>query len=298
MFRFNVEKKLQTKLHQLTFASPIIASSFKDDMGIIRIWIKMGLGSAIFKTIKKEPKIGNVRPRIVDFSVKDSPNLYNALGLPGLGVKHFVEKLKRHKFSNEIPYGVSIGGDDFIEYFEVFEALHEFLKCYQTTMYYYELNCSCPNTADGKTLLNKPQELVLLLKKIRSSTDAVVSVKLSPDQSNNELLNVVNSIKHIPNLVINVGNTKYATKESLGLTSNDFAPQGGGLSGERLFERTLEMTTLLSSFDIPIIATGGISKIHHIRQLKQAGATLFAMASGIVVDLYCIPKLNDELSRL
>ena len=56
------------------------------------------------------------------------------------------------------------------------------------------------------------------------------------------------------------------------------------------------MTILLSSFDIPIIATGGISKIHHIRQLKQAGATLFAMTGGIVVDLYCIPKLNDELA--
>ena len=46
---------------------------------------------------------------------------------------------------------------------------------------------------------------------------------------------------------------------------------------------------------IPIMATGGISTINHVELLKESGASLFGMASSLVLDPYCIPKIHSTL---
>ena len=71
--------------------------------------------------------------------------------------------------------------------------------------------------------------------------------------------------------------------------------KGGGLSGAPIFKRTLEMVDLFSNFKNPIMATGGISSIHHVNAAKNVGASLFGMATGLVLNPYCIPKINSSL---
>ena len=71
--------------------------------------------------------------------------------------------------------------------------------------------------------------------------------------------------------------------------------EGGGLSGMSIFNRTIEMVNLFSKFSIPIMATGGISRIEHVQALKKSGASLFGMATSLVLDPYCIPKINRQL---
>ena len=71
--------------------------------------------------------------------------------------------------------------------------------------------------------------------------------------------------------------------------------KGGGLSGHALFERTCEMIFLFSKFKMPIMATGGISSIHHLREARKLGASLFGMATSLVLDPYCIPRINYKL---
>jgi len=55
------------------------------------------------------------------------------------------------------------------------------------------------------------------------------------------------------------------------------------------------MVKLFSDFDFPIMATGGISKIHHIEAAKENGASLFGLATALVLDPYCVPKINKRL---
>ena len=43
------------------------------------------------------------------------------------------------------------------------------------------------------------------------------------------------------------------------------------------------------------MATGGISSIDHVDAAKNAGASLFGMATGLVLNPYCIPKINSRL---
>jgi len=69
----------------------------------------------------------------------------------------------------------------------------------------------------------------------------------------------------------------------------------GGLSGLPVLKRTISMVKLFSNFKNPIMATGGISNISHVNAAKSAGASLYGMATSLVLDPYCIPRINSQL---
>ena len=96
---------------------------------------------------------------------------------------------------------------------------------------------------------------------------------------------------------VNAGNTQFRTVESLGLKSGQLPRNGGGLSGVAIFPRTLEMIHVFSDINIKIMATGGVSTVHHVRAVRDAGASLFGMATALIMDPYCIPKINNDLAR-
>ena len=58
---------------------------------------------------------------------------------------------------------------------------------------------------------------------------------------------------------------------------------GGGLSGTPIFRRTLEMVSLFPNFNIPIMATGGISNIDQVNAVKRS-RSLFGLATGLVLN--------------
>ena len=43
------------------------------------------------------------------------------------------------------------------------------------------------------------------------------------------------------------------------------------------------------------MATGGISTIEDVLHAKKNGAILFGIATGLVLDPYCIPIINSKL---
>ena len=49
-------------------------------------------------------------------------------------------------------------------------------------------------------------------------------------------------------------------------------------------------------FDLPIIATGGISNYENVSLALKKGATLVGMASQLVIDPFQIPQINSKLS--
>ena len=55
------------------------------------------------------------------------------------------------------------------------------------------------------------------------------------------------------------------------------------------------MIHLYKDMNINIMATGGVSTIHHLQAAKNSGASLVAMATALIMDPYCIPKINYEL---
>ena len=98
-------------------------------------------------------------------------------------------------------------------------------------------------------------------------------------------------------MIVNAGNTQFKTIEYLGLKKDSLPRGGGGLSGLAIFPRTLQMINLFSDMNLIIMATGGISTVHHLNAARDAGATLFGMATSLIMDPYCIPKINYNLSK-
>ena len=298
LYEFEIPSNNGIEIYGMKFPSPLIGSSFKSDPNILDIWMKMGLGGLIFKTIMRNKRIGNPYPRLQDAYFNKKSGLFNSLGLPGMGVTDFLEYLKNTElWKYERPLGISIGGDDENEYLSNLLELDPFLKT-NNKPYFYELNISCPNTKNGKSLCQDPSTLEILLKNIRKIINAPISVKISPDISDALIRDIADLCNNHEKIIINAGNTQYKEPHQVGIKQSDFSMRGGGLSGLPLFERTLEMVKILSEFNIPIIATGGISTIKHLSILKNSGASLFGMASSLVIDPYCIPKIHSEIHKL
>ena len=173
--------------------------------------------------------------------------------------------------------------------------MNKFLKEKQ---YFYELNISCPNTTDGRTLNDSPDHLDTVLKKIKRIINVPISIKISPDSSNTIIKEIAEISGYYDQVFINAGNSQYKRKSELNIPPNSLTTSGGGLSGISLFNRTLETIKILAPFKIPIIATGGINNFDQIEILKKEGAILFGMATALIFNPYCIPKINSNLKNV
>lgn len=297
-FKFKIPKNIHTKLYDLSFPSPIIAASFKDDVSSLAQWQLVGLGGMTYKTVLKTPSDGNNRPRIQEIKYNGGYGLINSLGLPTKGVEYFVNSFENPKLlSFNRPIGISIGGNSIDEYLDVFNLIN--FKVVQSSFdqFFYELNISCPNTDDGKCLSDDKEGLKTLLTKMRNSCSNVIIVKVSPDSSKKGMFEICETLAAIDRCAINLGNTKYISATSVGLNKSTFSKDGGGLSGIGLLNTTLKNVELISSnFDIPIIATGGISCYKDVSLALKKGATLVGMASQLVIDPFQIPLINSKLS--
>ena len=298
IYDFDIPQHMPVEIYDMKFPSPLIGSSFKSDPNILDIWMRMGLGGLIFKTIMKKKQFGNPYPRLQDAYFENDAGLYNSLGLPGMGIEKFLVYLKKtNLWEYDRPLGISIGGDNENEYLSNLLELYPFLEK-NNKQYFFELNISCPNTKDGKTICENPNSLANLLKELRNVISAPVSVKISPDISNFLIKDIADICSSFDQIIINAGNTQYKEPSQVGVKSSNFSMTGGGLSGAPLFKRTVEMVEILSEFNNPIIATGGISNIKHLDILKSSGASLFGMASSLVLDPYCIPRIHSKIHTL
>ena len=298
LLKFSIPNNIATHLYGLNFPSPIIAASFKDDISALLQWQFVGIGGITYKTVLKDPSEGNKRPRIQEVSYNGHYALLNSLGLPTKGVDSFVNHFENEQLlSFNRPIGISIGGDSVSDYVQVFESINSKVESSPFDQFFYEINISCPNTEDGKCLSDDLNQLAFLLNKMRSLSSKVIIVKTSPDSNDSEILKICEILSSLDKSVINVGNTKYISIESVGLKPNHFSKSGGGLSGPPLFNSTLERVKLINgNFKVPIIATGGIENYNQVKSVIDNGATLIGMASQLVTDPFIIPQINDKLS--
>ena len=298
-FKFKIPKNIGAKLYDLSFPSPIIAASFKDDVSSLLQWQLVGLGGMTYKTVLKTPSDGNNRPRIQEIKYDGGYGLINSLGLPTKGIEYFVNNFENPKLlSFNRPIGISVGGNSIGEYLDVFNQVNTKVSQSIFDQFFYELNISCPNTDDGKCLSDDIEGLKALLIEMRSSCSNVIVVKVSPDSSKQNMFEICETLASVDKCAINLGNTKFITATSVGLNKKTFSRDGGGLSGKGLFKSTLKNVELIASnFDIPIIATGGISNYDNVSLALNKGATLVGMASQLVIDPFQIPHINSKLSN-
>ncbi|MEX0359818.1 MAG: quinone-dependent dihydroorotate dehydrogenase, partial [Allomuricauda sp.] len=207
---------------------------------------------------------------------------------------------KKHK----VLIGGNIGknkvtdNDDAVkDYLICFEALFEHVD-------YFVVNVSSPNTPGLRELQDK-EPLTHLLKKLRKqnakfakkmgSKEKPILLKIAPDLSNAQLLDIVDIVKVTDISGIIATNTTISRK---GLKSHLIqTEEKGGLSGKPLTKRSTEVIRFLaekSGKAFPIIGVGGIHSPADALEKLEAGADLVQLYTGFI---YEGPALVKKINK-
>lgn len=275
---------LMTRLYDLKFRTPLVVSSFKSDLRLHAFWASLGMGGSILKTVRYQPHSGHDRPRLFSVRIGGQEHFVNSLGLPTQGVYSAVESFDESLFPPFMPIGWSLNGNDPQDAIKCWKVIEKTVS--NRLVFFVEINVSCPNVRESD--IDVLDRVHLILSNIRLSSDCVVGIKLSPQMSNDFLKEVAVQVRRFSRTYLNLGNTQSISQMTF--SSLDLPCQFGGMSGPLLFNRTLEMVSLLRQYNLPIIATGGISNVEQIRQIICEGATLVGMATALVKDPFSIPR--------
>ena len=126
----------------------------------------------------------------------------------------------------------------------------------------------------------------------RHSRRVPLLVKLSPDLSEAELRGSATAAASVPVAGIIATNTT-VSRESI--PGHPLAGETGGLSGRPLFSKSCAAVRILRETvgpKLPIIGVGGVASGADARHLREAGADLVQLYTGMI---YQGPRLGREL---
>ena len=250
----------------------------------------LGFGFLELGTVTPRAQAGNAKPRL--FRLRENRSLLNNMGFNNKGVEHAVSRIKKSKSKAIIGLSIGKNYDTPLE-----RAIEDYLFCFEKAYPvsdYIAVNISSPNTKDLRQLESEKyfSGLITALKKQQESYSKSLGykpiiLKLSPDLEEGNLENICQEIldKEIDGIICS--NTTISHKYS----------QGGGLSGEGLFEFSKKSLIDFRSFlgsSIPIIASGGVMSRAHYKKKLELGADLVQVYTGMI---YKGPILISEILR-
>ncbi|MED9003808.1 quinone-dependent dihydroorotate dehydrogenase [Escherichia coli] len=271
----------------LTFKNPLgLAAGLDKDGECIDALGAMGFGSIEIGTVTPRPQPGNDKPRL--FRLVDAEGLINRMGFNNLGVDNLIENVKKAHYDGVLGINIGKNKDTPVE-----QGKDDYLIC-MDKIYpyagYIAINISSPNTPGLRTLQygEALDDLLIAIKNKQNDLQKIhqkyvpIAVKIAPDLSQEELIQVADSlVRHNIDGVI-ATNTTLDRSLVQGMKNCD---QTGGLSGRPLQLKSTEIIRRLSqelNGRLPIIGVGGIDSVIAAREKIAAGATLVQIYSGFI----------------
>ena len=251
----------------------------------------LGFGFIELGTVTPKPQEGNQKPRV--FRYINQRAVVNRLGFNNKGVDYLVSQIKNKKYDALI--GVNIGAnkesknDQRVEdYVYCFEKVHKYCD-------YVTVNISSPNTPELRKLHN-PDELEKIFKRINeiksiNQTDIPILLKISPDENQETILNILKIHETLKINGLIVSNT------SIDKSILEDCSHEGGISGKPLFEKSNQLIERVHEFDneIFIIGVGGVFSKEDYESKIKSGASLVQIYTGFIFEGPAIIK--NILSR-
>lgn len=161
------------------------------------------------------------------------------------------------------------------------------------------VNVSSPNTPNLRALQDK-EPLTYLLSVLKKFNDEKnkpkpILLKIAPDLSDGELLDIIGIIKEVKIDGIIASNTTLS-REGLHSPKRTIQ-QKGGLSGKPLTQRSTEVIRFLvekSNNAFPVIGVGGIHTPDDALEKLEAGASLVQLYTGFI---YSGPSLVRQINK-
>jgi len=285
--------RLEKQLFGLTFKNPVgLAAGFDKDAKLYNELSNFGFGFIEIGTLTPKAQPGNPKKRL--FRLKKDSAIINRMGFNNGGVQEAVERLKKNK---NVLIGGNIGknkvtpNEEAVNDYKIcFNALFDFVD-------YFVVNVSSPNTPNLRALQDKEPLTKLLnelqLENSKHNKKKPILLKIAPDLTNDQLLDIIEIVKDTKIDGVIATNTTIARD---GLQS-EAKIEAGGLSGKPLLDRSTEVIRFLadnSKKAFPIIGVGGIHSANDAMEKLEAGADLIQLYTGFI---YEGPKLINAINK-
>ena len=271
-----------------------LAAGMDKEARAVPMWDALGFGFVEIGTITPLAQPGNDRPRL--WRLPEQRALRNAMGFNNEGARVAARRLKRlrFEFGNSLVIGANIGKNKVTPAEKAPSDYRKVTRSLASLVDFLVINVSSPNTP-GLRDLQAVSTLTPIVRAVQKELQfqdlesLPVFVKIAPDLADDDIIAVADLA--VKENLAGVVATNTTIKHDLG---------AGGLSGEPLRERALEVVALLRSRlpeDKTIIGVGGITTAGDARAMLEAGANL---VEGLSAFIYEGPdwaaRLNRELT--
>ncbi len=246
------------------------------------------LGGFVVKGLYFKPREGNPPPRLAE----TAGGLINAIGLQGVGVEAFAEKVLPRLRGLGTAVVVNVCGADDDEYAAVVEYLDQ-----QEGIAAYELNISCPNVKkEGACPALSPRTTFDLVKRIKSASRRPVITKLSPNVTS--IVEIALAAEEAGTDAVALVNTFLALAVDLETRRPRLGNVYGGLSGPAIKPIALRMVHQVASrVRVPVVGMGGIMTGTDALEFLVAGAAAVEVGTASFVDPDAALRIVAEMER-
>ena len=258
-----------------------MAAGFDKDAKLVRQLHALGFGHVEIGTVTAQAQPGNPRPRL--FRIPKQRALINRMGFNNEGTDAVAARLAALRASGaKLPViGVNIGKTKVVELKDAagdYRYSAEKLAPYAD---YLAVNVSSPNTPGLRELQQIASLRPILEAVVEKSGGKPVFVKIAPDVTNEEAIEIAQLSEQLGLAGIIATNTTI-TRDGI---DSEVAKESGGLSGPVLAERSKELLKMLRTKlpkDMAIISVGGIETAAHVNERLELGADLVQGYTGFV----------------
>ena len=281
--------RLAVEVGGLRLKNPLIAASGTFGYGVeyADILDLSSLGGLVSKGLYLAPRDGCATPRIVE----TPSGLLNAIGLQGVGVRAFVDKVLPALRAYDTAVLVNVCGDTVEEYAEVTRIVDQ-----AEGVAGVEINISCPNVKKGGMAFGgDPRMTSEVVSAVRKATRLPVIPKLSPNVADIAVFarvseeagaDAVSCINTVLGLVIDVE----ARRPRLAFGT-------GGLSGPAIRPIAVRMAWQAArAVKIPVIGIGGIASAQDALEFLIAGCRAVQIGTANFVDPGVYDRVRDGLA--
>ncbi|PZO39826.1 MAG: dihydroorotate dehydrogenase (quinone) [Pseudanabaena frigida] len=287
------DSRLSQTLWNLKFENPVgLAAGFDKNAEAIGAWEHLGFGFAEVGTITSKAQSGNPQPRL--FRLPSDRAVLNRMGFNNRGAAataiDLQNYLSNHKLN--IPLGINLGkskvteiSDAKFDYAESLRSLYDFGD-------YFVVNVSSPNTPNLRDLQATAQLGAILaeLNPINTANKPIL-VKIAPDLNDADIIEIVKTSQAFGVAGIIATNTTISrqnlTTSYLSITGKSVTEEAGGISGQPVRDRSLQVISLIwqtTQGSLPIIGVGGIFTAEDAWQKITAGAAIVQVYTGLIYE--------------
>jgi len=258
-----------------------MAAGFDKDAKLVRQLHALGFGHVEIGTVTAQAQPGNPRPRL--FRIPEHRALINRMGFNNEGADTVAARLAALRASGaKLPViGVNIGKTKVVELKDAAADYRYSAEKLAPYADYLAVNVSSPNTPGLRELQQIASLRPILEAVVEHSGEKPVFVKIAPDVSNEEAIEIAQLSEELGLAGVIATNTTISRD---GIESQ-IAKEPGGLSGPVLAERSKELLRVLRNKlpkEMAIISVGGIETAADVNERLELGADLVQGYTGFV----------------